>query len=201
MKSKFACTSAITFLFLGLLLTGAASMAYAQAQHVRWDISQPVYDLVPGGSASASAADGSKITMTGFGTFVAPAGGNGTSSAVTGGGTWEIFPAESSTAIASGTYQVEGLVRFDEDPVGTLLDLVPPVKDFIPGFINDLEDAHAGLAILRIRYSDGDHGILVISCMLDVSPSSIFEGITASKSFVDFFNSVQAPVTIFHIAD
>ena len=157
--------------------------------------------MVPGGSASASAVDGSKITMTGTGTFVAPAGENETSSAVTGGGTWEIFPPGSSTPSTNGTYEVEGLVRFDEEPVGTLGDLVPPVKDFTPGFIDDLEDAHAGLAILRIRYSDGDRGILVLSCMLDGTPASVLEGITASKSFVDFYNSVQPVPTIFHIAD
>ena len=197
MKSTVAGKCAIKFFFLAVLLTSAASVAQAEAQHVRWDITQNVNDVVPGGSASASAADGSTITMTGTGTFVAPAGGTGTSSAVTGGGTWQIFPSGSNTPSGSGTYQVERLVRFDEEPTGTLVGFVPPVIDFI----DDLEDAHGGLAIMVIRYSDGQHGILVFSCMLPGSPTSVLEGITATKGFVDFFNSVQAPVTILHIAD
>jgi hypothetical protein len=35
--------------------------------------------------------------------------------------------------------------------------------------------------------------------MLTGSPASILEGITASKGFVVFWNSVTAPNTLFHI--
>ena len=63
----------------------------------------------------------------------------------------------------------------------------------------------AGLAVLRIQYSDGERGILVVSCHLAGTPDSVFEGITASKGFVDYFNS-QAPIpgvdanrTLFHV--
>jgi len=64
-----------------------------------------------------------------------------------------------------------------------------------------LEDASAGLVILSILYSDGERGILVVSCTLPGSPATVFEGITVSKGFVDFFNPVQALQTLFHVAD
>src|SRR6266566_10012297 len=80
------------------------------AQHVRWDIislqgGAPPGPLNPGGHASAMAPDGDTITLTGSGTFVAPAGSNGGSGAVTGGGTWQ-------TGSGSGTYEVKELVSF-----------------------------------------------------------------------------------------
>ncbi len=176
-------TSGIAFL---LLLAIVAPAANAQANHVRWDIIQPGNPLLPGGSLSAKADNGSKITLTGTGTFVAPANGQGSSDAVTGGGTWKI-----DTPSASGTYEVEGLVRFDEAP-GTL------VGTGLTDTIDDIEDARAGLVILSILYSDGERGILVFSCTLPGSPPTVFEGITASKGFVDFFNPVQALQTLFH---
>jgi len=193
MKSKVARVLIVTFLLVGICLTVVKHAAYAQAQHVRWDITTLSNDVVPGGSANAIAADGSTITLTGSGTFVAPASGKG-SSAANGGGTWEIFPPNSTTASASGTYQVERLVRFDE-ALGSLAGL--PLTDLI----GNPEDAHAGLAILRIVYSDGDRGVLVFSCSLPGSPAAIPEGVSASKSFVDFFNIMQEPVTLFHVAD
>jgi len=56
--------------------------------------------------------------------------------------------------------------------------------------IGDPADAHSGLVVLRITYSDGSEGILVVSCHLDGTPSTVFEGITASKDVVDFWNRV-----------
>src|SRR2546428_13418477 len=41
------------------------------------------------GSASATAADGREIIVTGDGTLVAPGDGGGNSRAATGGGTWD----------------------------------------------------------------------------------------------------------------
>ena len=191
MKSKVARVLMVTFLLVGIWLTVVKDAANAQAQHVRWDITTLSNDIVPGGSANAIAADGSTITLTGSGTFVAPASGKGSSSGTTGGGTWKIFPPGSNTASARGTYQVTGLVRFDEAP-----GFLSGVNDFI----DDLEDARAGLAILSIAYSDGDRGVMVFSCALIDSPASMPEGISVTKSFVDYFNIVS-PVTIFHVAD
>ena len=134
----------------------------------------------------------SEITLTGTGTFVAPASGGG-SKAVTGGGKWTI-----DTPSASGTYEVMGLVRFDEGP-GTL------VGSGLTDTIGDIEDASAGLAVLTIQYSDGDRGILVISC--NFTGDLVFEGVTASKGSADYWNREAAEfspgenLTEFHIAD
>jgi hypothetical protein len=198
MKNKAQCTSGIVFLFLTVLLTIAASAANAQpnhirSKHVRWDIitfnTLTGTVALPGGSLSATAVDGSQITLTGTGTFVAPASDKGKSDAVTGGGTWAI-----DTPSASGTYTVEGLVRYDEAP-GTLAGIG------LTDAIGDINDTHAGLAILNILYSDGERGILLVSCNLFGTPSIVYEGVSASKGFVNFFDPVLTPspdATLFH---
>lgn len=166
---------------------------------VRWDIPHvtftPVVTVFAGGSASALAQDGSKITLTGSGTFEP-----GESEDVTGGGTWKTFnPAGASTG--SGTYKVRRLIRFEVAPgvqTSTVVDK-----------IGELKDSRAALAFLRISYSDGSKGILVVSCHLngnspaDATPASVFEGVTASKGFVNYWNHV-GPVgdegrTNFHV--
>jgi hypothetical protein len=150
---------------------GAPSPA---AAHIGWEIF---------GSASATAADGLKIILTGAGTFVAPASGGGTSSAATGGGTWETRDA-SGVKTGSGNYTVTGLVRWER-----ALAAVPS----IPG-------STAGLAILRVEYDDGSAGTLTISCRISNAEPGRFEGVTASKGFVDFWNRVTSP-TLFHVLD
>lgn len=190
----------LTNLGAALLLVAAnAPSAFAQAQHVRWDIISIVFGppnpVSAGGTASARANDNSKITVTGTGTFEAPAGGGGTSSAATGGGMWKVCNA-AGTVCMSGTYEVTGLVRWQQAP-GT-----PN-----PANIDLIDDGQtsAGLAVLRVVYSDGERGVLVVSCHLVGTPDSVFEGITASKGFVDYWNR-EAPVagvnanrTVFHI--
>src|SRR5712692_5950053 len=158
-----------------LLVAANASSAFAQAQQVRWDIISIIFgppNLVSaGGKASARANDNSKITVTGTGTFVAPAEGGGTSSAATGGGMWTVCNA-AGTVCTSGTYEVTGLVRWEQAP-GT-----PN-----PANIDLIDDGQtsAGLAVLRVAYNDGERGVLVVSCHLVGTPDSVFEGITASK--------------------
>jgi hypothetical protein len=155
---------------------------------VRWDIINlsPTFDVSAGGNASAKANDGSTITVTGSGTFGISAGNDD----VTGGGMWQ-----TSNPAASGDYTVTRLVRFDLAP-GTF----PAASDSI----GNPADAHAGLAVLSIRYSDGSRGILVVSCHFNGTPNSVFEGITASKGFVDYWNrvapapGVNANRTVFH---
>ena len=175
------------------------------AQHVRWDIVNqnfpPASPLTTqaGGHATAKANDNSPITLTGSGTFVAPGeSGRGENHGVTGGGTWMTCnPA--STVCTTGNYKVTGLVNWAPAPF-------PPGG---PPPRIDLIDAAAvrstGVAVLRITYSDGDRGILVVSCTGATAPGDLFEGITATKGFVDYFNRV-APVggvdggrTVFHI--
>ncbi len=161
-------------------------------QEFRWDIVSIDFGagtVSAGGVASARANDGSTITLTGSGTFE-----RGTSEA-SGGGTWNIFPSAGDAT--GGTYKVTGFVNFTLAP-GTLpLALID--------LIGNAADARAGLVVLRISYSDGSEGVLVVSCHLSGTPNSVFEGITVSKGFTDFWNRV-APVdgvntnrTVFHV--
>ena len=178
----------------------------------RWDIVKitsfnPV-TAFEGGFASALANDGSRITVTGNGTFDLRE-----SDEVTGGGTWTTFGPDGTTMTGNGTYRVTQLVRFDVAPglqTGGLIDN-------IPGAIGDLTDNRAGLLFVKIAYSDGSRGVLVVSCHLNggpdfvtrpAAPASIFEGITASKGYVDYWNRLPpivspAPVdgnrTLFHV--
>jgi hypothetical protein len=173
-----------------LLLPVGSSAASDEDQGFRWDIVNLDFaagTVSPGGVASALANDGSKITLTGSGTFER-------GEDASGGGTWKTF-SSAGVLTGSGTYGVTGFVSFALAP-GTLgaVDL-----------IGNVADARAGLATLRISYSDGSKGVLVISCHLTGTPDSVFEGITVSKGFTDFWNRV-APVagvnagrTAFHV--
>src|SRR6266702_5976031 len=85
------------------LTTFASAASSGGAQHVRWDIISttgiPPGPLNPGGHASATAPNGGDtITLTGSGTFVAPASGKSSSAAT--GGTW------TTSSGGSGTYTV-----------------------------------------------------------------------------------------------
>ena len=170
---------------LGVLIAFAFSVFASGAaggdnHKMRWDIVSIDFaagTLDAGGVASALAADGSKITLTGSGTFRS---NPGKPQAVTGGGTWTTFGPGGATT-GSGTYKVTGFVDFDVAP-GT----APPLTNLFA----DPADARAGLVVLRIAYSDGSDGVLVVSCHLVGTPDSVFEGITATKGFVDYFDAV-----------
>ena len=147
-------------------------------ERFRWDIISVDFatgTLSAGGVASGAANDGSKITLTGSGTFR-----TGHQKGVTGGGTWETFDA-AGTSTGTGTYRVREFVSFDEAP-GT-----PPLPH---DNIGPLANARAGLLVLRISYSDGSGGVLVVSCHLVGSPNTIVEGVTASKGFVGFLQEL-----------
>jgi len=214
--------SKIAFIVLGLLLglliavTSAAGSGQ-QAQPVnhgkghakagsntlmRWDIISldfATFTLTPGGHASAFATGSGgttptgKITVTGGGTFRS---NPGHSQAVTGGGTWQTFDA-ANVSNGSGTYQVTGFVSFVLAP-GSLP----------PNFIDHTgvkADVHSGLVVLKVAYSDGSDGVLIVSCDLPVgSPPTLFEGITASKGYIDYWErdpavgGVDANRTNFH---
>ncbi len=191
----------ITLIIAAVLgLAAASANALAQASHVQWDIISLDFGPPPvassGGIASARAVDNSMITMTGTGTFVAPAGGAGSNASATGGGTWETFDAAGAST-GSGMYWVTGLVRWDREPTGAL----PP---FVGDAIGNPDERSAGLAVLRIQYDDGSRGILVVNCTLPGSPATIPEGISATKGFVDYFDvqlpgPVDANRTVFHV--
>jgi len=195
MKNRWLPGLALS-LFSLIALMSAPSRGGAEdreAAHVRWDIIHvdfSTFTLSAGGQASAFANDQSSITLTGSGTFVAPAGDEDTSSAVTGGGTWHTF-SPTGKPTGRGTYSVTGLVRWEPAP-GTLP----------PGFIDLIGfavDTSPGLAVLRIAYSDGSAGVLVLSCTFAGTPPAVFEGVTASKGFVDYWNRQAENFTDFHL--
>jgi hypothetical protein len=178
------------------------------AATIRWDIihivtfSSSGNVIAEGGMASALAQNKSMITLTGSGTFTL-----GDSDDVTGGGTWKTVAPPPESTTHSGTYRVTRLIRFDVAPGAQTSN----AKDLIGD--GTLADNRGGLVILRIAYSDGSKGILVVSCDLPGnpapgpagSPDTLFEGITASKGFVDYWNRA-APVpkvdgnrTLFHV--
>ena len=181
---------------LALVAALPLSATAGGAQHVRWDIislqgGAPPGPLNPGGHASAMAPDGDTITLTGTGTFVAPAGSNGGSGAVTGGGTWR-------TDTASGTYQVKELVTF----------VMANPQSATPAFIDNigaLSQRTNGTAVLRIRFSDGESGVLTVGCHGPGAPPGIFEGIATTKGFKTYYEAqdpvggVDANRTIFHV--
>jgi len=177
---------------------GAGAGASASNHRYRWDIIHlsnlpPPATTLPGGKASACAASScdNMITLTGSGTFRS---NPGHPQDVTGGGNWTTVGA----GAGSGTYEVTGLVSFVVAP-GSL----SPVIDGV----GVAADARSGLAVLQVAYSDGETGVLVVSCDLPFgSPATLFEGITASKGFVDYWNRVApegiAPFgnrTAFHV--
>jgi len=174
--------------------------ASANNHHMRWDIVSVNFatlTLSAGGVASARANDGSKITLTGSGTYRS---NPGNPQDVTGGGTWQTFePSGGSTG--SGSYTVTGLVSFILAP-GTF-----PLQHDNIGDPNGA-DVRAGLLVVRIAYSDGSEGTLVVSCHIVGTPDAVFEGVTASKGFVDYWNREAPPAppgnanrTAFHVID
>ncbi len=118
--------------------------------------------------ASSQGADGSSIQIAGTGTFVV-----GESEEVTGGGDWTTVDSMGATT-GSGKFKVTRLVKFDVAP-GT-----DPTAPSLRG----------GLAFLRVTYSDGTKGVLVVSCNLGptINPASVAEGFTASKGFTNYWN-------------
>lgn len=198
MKRSFRFVILFPLALIVLLASGNMTPGAASASSTfGWDIIHlsvvnGVTTISAGGSAFALANDLTSIQITGSGTF-----GGGVPP--TGGGTWAAAgPSAGPLGTASGTFTVTGLVRFDLAP-GSLP----------PGVIDNISnpaDARGGLAVLRVKYSDGSEGTLTVSCHLPVgSPSGVFEGITATKAFVDFHDrvppvpGVDANRTNFHV--
>jgi hypothetical protein len=210
----FRISLAMLVLPLIFALAGASGDGDHKGTTYRWDIikitsfSPGGNTLFDGGFASALANDGSRITVTGNGTFQL-----GEPEEVTGGGNWTTYAPNGTTVTGNGTYRVQQLVRFDLAPGFQTTGAI----DNIPGATGDLTDNRAGLLFVKIAYSDGSKGVLVVSCRLPggpdlvarpAAPASIFEGITASKGYTDYWSRVApvaAPVpvdgnrTLFHI--
>lgn len=199
---RWYLTTGGILLFLAMGIAARADDAIT----LRWDLLHVTFMstgniIDAGGSASALAQDGSKITLTGSGTFQP-----GDSEDVTGGGTWATFsPAGASTG--HGTYEVRRLIRFEGAPGVQASNAVDHIGD------GTLKDNRAGLLAVLISYSDGSKGILFVSCDLPGNgpnhiggaPESMFEGVTASKGFTDYWNhvgpaaGVDSGRTLFHV--
>ena len=139
----------------------------------------PTFQWGIGGTGFTLAGDNSRVNVTGTGTFQVKPG----NPHVTGGGTWTTL-APDGTVTDSGTYEVTGLSRFD----------------LAPGGVAD-PTLHAGLAFLNIEYSDGEEGILVVSCRLPGTPASVPEGISASKGFINYWNGFRTGTMPFRELD
>jgi hypothetical protein len=142
----------------------------------RWDLARILpgtLTAATGGTGTASAENGSRITLTGGGTFNLPSG------RVTGGGTWQTKDA-SGAITGSGWYRVRSLVSWNVSP-GSLT--CPPFGDTI----GNCEDARGGVLVLVIDYSDGTEGVLTFSCRLFGAPDSMYEGISTTKGFVHYW--------------
>ena len=199
MRIRARWMSAIGVVSFAVLLSMAFRLPVVQGQgpadHVRWDIVNLNVNpppITPGGVAFAAAPDALTIKLTGSGTFDAPASG-GTSSSVTGGGTWETFTGTTSTG--SGTYEVRELISWQ------LANLVTtPASD--TDTFGDGTRAN-GNAVLRIVYDDGSEGVLGVGCRGNSPHPGILEGVIATKHFVTYW-AAQAPVlntnhTLFHV--
>jgi hypothetical protein len=135
-----------------------------------------------------------ELTLTGSGTF--PDVRNRCDKRVTGGGTWSIASGDTECFTGNGTYRVTELLSWIPNTAGSVANT--PLSDCI----GEAEDSTAGLAKLRVSYSNGAHGVLTVSCGLPHAPECIFEGITASMDWEDFWNR-EPPVddmnrTVFH---
>jgi hypothetical protein len=143
-----------------------------------------------GGEASAFSEDGSRITVTGHGTFP---NADRCSHDVTGGGTWKITAVSSDPRCfrGSGKYRVIELLSWHPAPGGTLP---------IPDNTNDKGSVSAGLVTLRLLFDNGHRGTLTVSCDLPGAPGCMFEGITASMVYEDFWNHDKGGFTLFHVS-
>ena len=195
-STAFSGLAAVVILAAGVMLvTTFASAAPRRAQHVRWDIISLVGGgfpgpANPGGHASATAPDGDTITLTGAGTFVAPASGGG-SGAATGGGTW------TTSSGGSGTYTVTRLVSW----------VFANFQSQTPFLIDNIDEGTRanGTAVLQVAFSDGSQGVLTVGCHGPGAPPGIFEGIATTKGYKTYY-TVQPPTagvdanrTIFHV--
>ncbi|MBI4457264.1 MAG: hypothetical protein HY644_15400 [Acidobacteria bacterium] len=202
MKQQYHGHWGIALVLLSLYICAANVYAQENGELYRWDIAslQPPI-LRPGGSASAAAANGWKIIFTGSGTFridqppriEGPRIGSG----VTGGGTWAVQDPQGNVT-PCGTYDVVEVISFRLAP-GTALGTV--TQDLIGA----REDQRAGVAVLRVLFSDGGRGILILSSRLGGTPDFVVEGISATDDFINYFNvspvvgSVDANHISFHI--
>jgi hypothetical protein len=199
-------STAVSMIALAFICLSAPLLADdSHGTRYRWDIFQVTdvtatgFTIAPGGTSTSQATfypaqlagDNSTITLTGSGTFRVNEGDD-----VTGGGNWTTAAAD-GTVTGTGTYRVTRLVFF-ELGAGTLAGA--PIIDET----GNLADTRAGLAVLRVHYSDGTNGMAVIVCSI-AGPPAVIEGTTATKGVVDYSNPLipdgTTGNTLFHVID
>jgi hypothetical protein len=204
----------IALSFLGLVLVLASGSAFTLALSdedsgstlMRWDIVAIDFKALTvssGGHASARANEGSRITLTGSGTFLATEDGSRfTAIAKSGGGTWQSFDMNGAPT-GNGTYRVmKGPAVWRNAPGSP--------NTALADLIGEIDDQRGGLFVVEISFDDGSRGSLVVSCHLPgagqpTTPDTVFEGITVTKGFVDYWNreapvpGVDADRTLFHV--
>ena len=141
----------LAFLALGLLL-GLSAPAAASNAHGNHNSYGWVVGADPPFSDTAIAPNGSTITMRGHGTLTAGPGKN-----ASGGGTYRLSTGGSGKWSVTG---VQGFVSYGE-----------AIPQDIPG-------AFGGQTKLKVSLSNGDSGVLTITCLLGVPPAGKMEGIT-----------------------
>jgi hypothetical protein len=140
--------SAVLALGLLLGLSGPAAASNANGNHNS-------YIWVVGATTPADTAiapDGSTISMSGTGTLTA-----GPGKTASGGGTYSLSTGGSGAWTVTG---VQGFVSYGE-----------AIPQGIPG-------AFGGQTKLKVSLSNGDSGVLTITCLLGVPPAGKMEGIT-----------------------
>jgi hypothetical protein len=173
---------------------------------VTWDITNVNFvagsptHVTRGGHAKAQSTNGmhvvtAEITVTGHGTFPNT---DRHRTDVTGGGTWAVTGTTDPKCFpGNGNYRVIELLSWHPAP-GTLP---------LPDNTGNKGKPSSGLATLRVLYDNGRRGTLTVSCDLPVgAPACMFEGITASMDYEDFWqaekpvNGVEGNRTLFHIS-
>src|SRR2546426_6080124 len=100
-------------------------------------------------------------------------------------------------------------------PRSTLFPYTTLFRSLAPGTfplphdnIGNPADGRAGLLVVRVAYSDGSEGSLVVSCnFAGTATADVLEGVTASKGRTDFWNpaapapGVEGNRTAFHVID
>jgi hypothetical protein len=192
MRARWLLLFGVVVVVAGVV--GGNAVGRARITSVQWDIVRTNLArgvVNPGGSASARAANSARIRLTGSGTFVP-----GEPQNVTGGGTFTRFdPEGNEIRSARRRYVVKSLLYFRPAPGRLPRSLTDNV--------GNRRNASAGLAFLRVRFSTGRPGIIVVSSHLAGTPDSVFDGITAATKFTDYFRA-RAPMngrhrTLFHV--
>jgi hypothetical protein len=194
-------------LLIGLGVTSFAWLAAraeagGEATLMRWDLIHLIKGVLSsGGFDSAKAADGSQITLTGSGTWVSdPDQGERPHQRAKGGGTWKTIDGKGAST-GSGSYIVTGVADSEVFPGSNGSSAL---TDNIGSYL----DARGGLLILQVLYSDGERGVLTVSCHGPGThlPATVFEGITATKGIVGYADrgenedpTVDANRTVFHV--